>query len=229
MNYLNDERLDALAADYVMGTMVGAARQRFLRLMQSYQKVRERVWHWEQLLSPMNARLPLVPPPERVWSEVSRRIGFVNTHEQEAANDAQSTPWYAWGGGFATAAVLLLGVFLLMPTLQTSSLTEQVAVFKDGDQPLWLMEVSQGVLTVQASSAVTVSDEYDYELWIVPADGGSPISLGLVPESGQLSRMLAVNTHDIAIKAMAVSRELPGGSVSGLPGEVLYVTELTVL
>ena len=67
MNYVNDERLDALAADYVMGTMQGQARRRFVRLMQAYQKVRERVWHWEQLLAPMNGKIESRQPPERVW------------------------------------------------------------------------------------------------------------------------------------------------------------------
>ena len=229
MNYLKDERLDALASDYVMGTMQGLARARFIRLMQTYQKVRERVWFWEQMLAPMNERLPLQTPPAHVWNEISRRIGFSAMDNQVAANDETKSPWFPWGGGFATAAVLIMGIFFLMPVTEPVSLTEQVAVFKDGNQPLWLMEVSDGELTVQATSAVAMSDEYDYELWIVPADGGSPISLGLVPESGMLSRTLAVNTRDMAIKAMAVSRELPGGSVTGLPGEVLYVTELTIL
>jgi|TARA_B110000211_G_scaffold111453_1_gene129494 anti-sigma-K factor RskA len=229
MNYLKDERLDALASGYVIGTMQGLARERFIRLMQTYPAVRERVWFWEQMLAPLNERLPLQTPPVHVWNEISRRIGFSAMDSQVAANDETKSPWFVWGGGFATAAVLIIGIFFLMPVTEPVSFKEQVAVFKDGDQPLWLMEVSDGELTVQATSAVATSDEYDYELWIVPADGGSPISLGLVPESGILSQTLAVNTHDMAIKAMAVSRELPGGSVTGSPGEVLYVTELTIL
>jgi anti-sigma-K factor RskA len=229
MNYLKDERLDALASDYVMGTMQGLARERFIRLMQTYPAVRERVWFWEQMLAPLNERLPLQSPPPHMWNEISQRLGFTAMDSQVAANDDTKSPWFAWGGGFATAAVLIMGIFFLMPITEQTTLTEQVAVFKDGNQPLWLMEVSDGELTVQATNAVATSDEYDYELWIVPADGRSPISLGLVPESGMLSRTLAVNTRDMAIKAMAVSRELPGGSVTGLPGEVLYVTELTIL
>ncbi|MEK9713829.1 MAG: anti-sigma factor [Thalassolituus sp.] len=231
MNYLNDERLDALAADYVMGTMEGRARRRFVRLMQTYQKVRERVWHWEQLLAPMNARIEDQMPPERVWQEISRRVGFIDT-TQVAANDAAPLKGLmAWAGGFATAAVLLLGVFLLRPdpVMVPAAMTEQMAVFTQGEQPLWLMEVSGNELTVQATAAVQASDEHDYELWIVPEDGSAPVSLGLMPENGRITRALAVNTHDIAIKAVAVSLEAPGGSVTGAPGEVLYVTGLTIL
>ena len=111
MNYLKDERLDALASDYVMGTMQGLARARFIRLMQTYQKVRERVWFWEQMLAPMNERLPLQTPPAHVWNEISRRIGFSAMDNQVAANDETKSPWFAWGGGFATAAVLIMGIF----------------------------------------------------------------------------------------------------------------------
>jgi len=233
MNYLNDERLDALAADYVMGTMQGKARQRFVRLMQRYQKAREFVWRWEQLLAPMNETAHDQAPPARVWSEINRRIGLPLT-EVPAANDASVfSRIRTWSGGFATAAVLLLGVFMLREqapvTEPVISLTEQVAVFSQGEQPLWLMEVSGNELTVQATAAVQASDEHDYELWIVPEDGSAPVSLGLMPENGRITRALAVNTHDIAIKAVAVSLEAPGGSVTGAPGEVLYVTGLTIL
>jgi len=233
MNYLNDERLDALAADYVMGTMHGRARLRFMRLMQTYHKVRERVWHWEQLLAPMNEKVAPLTPPGHVWEEISRRIGFLESGlPTAAANDeSPSKGLFAWAGGFASAAVLLLGIFIITPeqTVPTAPLTEQVAVFKEGEQPLWLMEVSGNELTVQATSAVTASEDHDYELWIVPEDGSAPVSLGLMPEDGRVTRMLAVNTHDIAIKAVAVSLEAPGGSVTGAPGEVLYVTGLTIL
>ncbi|HCG78975.1 MAG TPA: hypothetical protein DE015_07160 [Oceanospirillales bacterium] len=235
MNYLNDERLDALAADYVMGTMQGQARRRFVRLMQAYQKVRERVWHWEQLLAPMNARVEDQQPPERVWQEISRRIGFIDTTQTAANDEPPGKGVMAWAGGFATAAVLLIGVFLMrpdptvVPGVVPETMIEQVAVFTQDDQPLWLMEVAGNELTVQATAAVETSDQHDYELWIVPEDGSAPVSLGLMPESGRITRALAVNTHDIAIKAVAVSLEAPGGSVTGAPGEVLYVTGLTIL
>lgn len=230
MNYLEDERLDALAADYVLGTMHGHARRRFLRLMQSYQKVRERVWQWEQLLSPMNARVEDKTPPSRVWNEISRRIGTVDT-SVPAANDDGTHGMKAWAGGFATAAVMLLAVFLIRPepAVEVAPLIEQVAVFTQDDQPLWLVEVAGDELTLQATDAVDVSDAHDYELWIVPADGGAPVSLGLLPEEGRLTRTLAINTIAMDIQAVAVSRELPGGSVTGSPGEVLYMTGLTIL
>lgn len=230
MNYLDDERLDALSADYVLGTMQGLARRRFLRLMQSYQKVRERVWHWEQLLAPMNDRVAEQTPPSRVWNEINRHIGVADT-SIPAANDDGNKNIKSWAGGFATAAVLLLAVFLISPepTVAPAPMVEQVAVFTVDEQPLWLVEVADNELTMQATGAVGVTDVNDYELWVVPADGSAPVSLGLLPEEGRLTRTLAVNTIAMDIQALAVSRELPGGSVTGTPGEVLYVTGLTVL
>jgi anti-sigma-K factor RskA len=82
---------------------------------------------------------------------------------------------------------------------------------------------------VQATAAVEQSADHDYELWIVAADGRAPISLGVVPESG----VLDVPRHDafdnLQIAALAISLEQPGGSVTGLPGQVLYTATLTTL
>jgi anti-sigma-K factor RskA len=67
-----------------------------------------------------------------------------------------------------------------------------------------------------------------YELWGLP-DGGAPVSLGLLPASGEVRRDL-VAAQRVALAAstkVAVSLEPAGGSPTGAPtGPVLYVAEL---
>lgn len=258
MNYLDNERLDALASDYVMGTMTGQARKRFLRLMQKKAKVRERVWWWEQMLDPMNDRLAPAEPPAHLWQGICAKLGLEDTTVvpfpgesnakpvervtpvQPAANDDDAR-WRPWAGGFATAAALLLTLYFGIPqqdavvdqvaveqTTVNQAVVEQMAVFSTEEgQPLWLVDVRADDLRLRATANVTQSTEFDYELWMIPADGGAPQSLGLMPEQGETVRLYSADLSAQAVSAIAISREAPGGSVTGAPGEVLYVTQLT--
>jgi anti-sigma-K factor RskA len=68
----------------------------------------------------------------------------------------------------------------------------------------------------------------DYELWALP-EGGAPVSLGLMPESGEAERELsaAQRTALSSASKVAVSLEPEGGSATGAPtGPVLYVAAL---
>ena len=97
MNYLNEERLDVLASRYVVGQMKGQARSRFRTLMQTYQKVRERVWYWERLLSPMNDSIPPRQPDDAVWAAIEQRLwpdAAIST--TLAANDEPSVTSPRW-------------------------------------------------------------------------------------------------------------------------------------
>ena len=233
MNYLNEERLDALASRYVVGQMKGQARSRFRTLMQTYQKVRERVWYWERLLSPMNDSIPPRQPDDAVWAAIEQRLwpdAAIST--TLAANDEPSVTSPRWQILLPVAASLLLGVLLIAQINRDPAavpMVTEVAVIQSDNQPLWLVEMTATQMTVRATQQVEQRNDADYELWIVPADGTAPVSLGLIPESGSLTRDRLAALDTLQIAALAVSREQPGGSVTGLPGEVLFTAQLTTL
>jgi anti-sigma-K factor RskA len=67
-----------------------------------------------------------------------------------------------------------------------------------------------------------------FELWALPDNGGAPVSLGLMPNSGELTRTLTEAQRSALLGAskVAVSLEPEGGSKTGLPtGPVLFVAE----
>ena len=66
MNYQDQELLDALAVDFILGAMKGAARKRFQRLMMANTQVRKTVWRWEQHLNPLAESLPATTPNNAV-------------------------------------------------------------------------------------------------------------------------------------------------------------------
>src|SRR5437868_3970610 len=70
-----DDALAAnLAAESVLGTLRGRARQRFERMMRGDGDIAAIVHHWEAGLVPMVAGLAPVTPPARVWKAIEERI-----------------------------------------------------------------------------------------------------------------------------------------------------------
>ena len=67
-----------------------------------------------------------------------------------------------------------------------------------------------------------------HELWALP-EGGAPVSLGLLPHTGDHHRVLnaAQRAALAGSKQIAVSLEREGGSPTGTPTEVLFAAPLS--
>jgi anti-sigma-K factor RskA len=105
----------------------------------------------------------------------------------------------------------------------------QVAVVAQPDgKPLWLVKLSERSLRVTAVGTPADQPGKSYELWMLP-DGGSPVSLGILPAAGEASVTLSDAQFAALARtpAIAVSLEPAGGSPTGLPtGPVLYTAPL---
>lgn len=230
MNYLQPERLNALAAEYVVGTLRGQARVRYQKLMMQYQAVSEATSQWEQYLDGFSQSLPPVSPPADVWETIQQRLGHTKPHAyKDAVVDFEQAKQARWKGVslLATAAALVLAVLLvtMQPTYAPDA-TQVAVVNNEENTPLWLIEISSAQMDIKTTQAFTALSDKDYELWMVPANGQAPISLGLLPELGNKALPTPDILLDSSITALAVSLEQPGGSVTGAPTEVLFVAPL---
>lgn len=228
MNYLTESRRHALAAEYVLGTMRGKARLRFRKLMMQSQLLTETTWLWEQHLNSLGETIPPVAPEQSVWQEISRQLGF-------DVSDNSPAPVFAGPTNrrWKTLASLAMAASILFAVLWVSSFTPSpapvthFAVMSNAENnPLWLIEVSDTQLLVRSTDKLEVSDDYDYELWMVPANGEAPVSLGVLPEKGNWKTATPAILRSENIAALAVSQEPPGGSPSGAPTTVLYTASL---
>ena len=86
MNLTDPERADAVAGEYVLGTLRGQARARFEHLAHGDRRLSDAVHRWEERLLPLAEALRPVAPPSRVWVAVLQRI------RGNAATRAQSSP-----------------------------------------------------------------------------------------------------------------------------------------
>lgn len=232
MNYLNQELQHALAAEYVLGTLRGRARVRFQKLQLRYPELKQITHQWENHINSLGEQLKPVSPDPLVWEKVVARLDGVSpqTTASNVVKLEKRASWWRNTTIFAVAASILLAVLMLNPQSPTVFSPERLTVVQNAQhKPLWLVEVFSQTIDVKATELVESKTSNDYELWMVPSNGNAPISLGLLPQQGQatLAKIDQFDAMDIA--ALAVSLEPLGGSPSGAPTEVLFVSELVLL
>ena len=231
MDYSRAERADALAADYVTGTLRGAARRRFEALLPAHPALRRAVQAWQARLLPLTLSVEPVPPSAAVWKRIEARIADTST--RPAAVRGLSF----WRGlaGFASVAALALAALLatpgpvLPPVVIVLNATDAAASTTAGSTAGSIVASISGdgraVVTRPVVNVALQSDRV-LELWAVPGSG-APRSLGLISASGATVVSKAQQLKGAA--ALAVSLEPTGGSPTGAPtGPVLYVGKLTL-
>lgn len=237
MNYLDQERQDALAAEYVLGTMRGSARKRFQQLLVQYPSLRATTDRWEQHINNLGEQVKPISPDPIVWEKVKARLAFDKasdfTVDKNKVVPIKASPQSRWKTftALSSAAAIILAVLLIRGNYPVATPpVEQLSVMQNADnQPMWLIEIRRNDLTTIATNNVTKRTQNDYQLWMLAEDGRPPISLGLLPQSGMKTLVKIDSFEQLDIAALAVSLEPLGGSVNGSPTEVLFVSELATL
>ena len=238
MNYLNAELLDRLAAEYVAGTLRGAARRRFEGLLGAHIPARLAVRRWEQRLIGLSTRLPPVQPSASVWQSIESKVAPSRTATPAPGPASQRF----WQGVAASVAVLavILGTLLAVrePAVQVQVQVERhavesahTAVVADATAPIWLVNAfpQLGELRVTAMRSVDLPADRSFELWMLPDSGAAPVSLGVLPRSGVAVLPLTGDKLQVltATSKLAVSIEPLGGSPTGAPtGPIPYAAPL---
>lgn len=228
MDYGRPPLAEALAAQYVAGTLRGRARRRFEALLPGHPALRTAVRAWQDRLMPMTAVIAPEPPPARVWQGIETRLW--------PAEARAAAPWWQrlalWRGvaALATSAAFALAVLVANPTVQPP-----VVVVLQGTgeaaAPSFVASISGDgrALVTQPIQPVALQPDRVLELWAVPPKG-TPRSLGLISAKGTTlvpRGKLAASLVKGDTAALAVSLEPPGGSPTGAPtGPVLYAGKL---
>ena len=219
MKASNRELVDRLASEYVLGTLRGRARRRFERWLVSPQ-VKAMVTAWEERLAGLEPPLEKVTPPATVWRGIEGRL--------ELRSGRHTVRWLAIAASVLLVAVL--GVMMMQKPSTPQLLATQRASIAAEQTIYWQVEL----LGQNEEVRILVQAPHDLEsgkaleLWALP-DGGSPVSLGLLPTQGEYRRVLtaAQRAALAGSKQLAVSLEPAGGSPTGLPtGPVLHVAPL---
>ena len=177
-----------LCGEYVLGTLRGPARRRFVQLLRRDASLLAEVTLWEAQLTPLAftaSHISPQVPSDAVWQGIDARLF---AHKPQHARTQTKTSWWnnllLWrtasfasaAAAFAMAAVLLAG--------KPDSPSMATAVLADAGDPRIIVEQPKpGIMMVHMVKPWKASTTTSLELWIVPKDG-APISLGLINDEG---------------------------------------------
>ncbi len=188
------DRLQALAGEYVLGTLSRAEHQSVAAQLATNPALRAAVADWEQRFLPLLSLVEPELPPEQLWPRITRSLDQL-PQAKEAARTAAAArkplPWWRdleslalWrgltAGGFAIASVLA-AVLLLQAAPQPGTRYMVVLVAPEDRAPGWVMQTSSarqieliplGMAEVPAGKAL--------ELWTKADAWNAPVSLGLI-------------------------------------------------
>ncbi len=227
MDYSRPERADALAADYVTGTLRGAARRRFEGLLPAHPALRRAVQAWQARLLPLTVSIEPVTPSPAVWKRIEARIA----ESSPRSAPVRGLPFWRGLAAFASVAALALAGLLASPgpvqppVVIVLNATEAASGAAAGSIVASISGDGRAVVTRPIVNVALQGDRV-LELWAVPGSG-TPRSLGLISASG--ATVVSKTQQLKGAAALAVSLEPTGGSPTGAPtGPVLYVGKLTL-
>jgi anti-sigma-K factor RskA len=221
----NRELVDRLAAEYVLGTLRGRARRRFERWLVSPQ-VGALVKAWEDRLAGLEPALHGVTPPASAWRGIEERLALKQLGRRPA------TRWLA-----IAASILFFGLVGVFALYQMGGQQAQLAsthrsfIQADPETIYWRVEFlgDNQQISLHVHQVHDLPPGKAHELWVLPASGAAPVSLGLLPHTGDHHRTLTAAQRAALAGAatIAVSLEPAGGSPNGSPTEVLLTAPIS--
>lgn len=242
MNYNRADLLDRLASEYVLGTLHGAARRRFEKLLIESPAARGAVQSWEQRLAALAASVPPITPSPRVWSATEARIA--STAASAVAGRGTDRSWWSslWKPalGFAFGAALTFGLVQLMPgafvSLDGLAQREQalpqsyVGLLQDreGLPTLLVSSTRHGTrVSVKSLRPIAVPVGKVAQVWALPKEG-APFPIGIAvptkPPGSTTFEMSATSEKLLSnVTRLAVSFEDAPARAGATPGEFVLI------
>jgi anti-sigma-K factor RskA len=228
------EEREALAGEYVLGTLDWRTAAAVERAMQTDAALREAVAAWEARLAPLAVlATPEAPPPDlwaRIEASLPRDPAAAARPAPMAAPRRTGWLWRSWALGATAVAAGLAGVLVLRPAEQPAPRLMTV-LLTQSDQPAWLVEAEGNALRLAAvGQQAPPADDRVRQLWALPQGATAPTSLGLIPrEAGRYTvqpQAVGITPHPGML--VEITLEPPGGSPTGRPtGPVLFIGRLT--
>jgi anti-sigma-K factor RskA len=227
---------DALAGEYVLGTLDARSAARVAAALASDAALRGAVAAWERRLAPLSALALPEAPPEGLWDRIDAAIApaAAPAAALAIARPAERRPrlalWRIWAIGATLIAAAFAGVAYVPRTPAPGFMAVLVA---GQSQPAFAAMVRPGgelhlaAMTSMAGSRPQAPAGKQWELWGMPPGAKAPTSLGLIPMQGGTLNIATPAVRPQKDMLIMISVEPPGGSPTGQPtGPVVFFGRL---
>ena len=227
---LNDDELQRLASEYVLGTLTAPERADVEQRLPGDALLRDAVDAWERRLLPLTALAPPEDPSPQLWPRIASTLFTPKAIKQAGG-------WQAWwnslafwrilaGGGLATAAALAVTVTMQLQAPNGPGYLV-VLVAPQDKAPGWIVQASNKNsrdLSLIPLGPTVVPRQKSLQFWTKGKDWGAPVSLGLVRPGQTLKLKLDKLPPMQAEQLFEITLEPETGSPTGRPtGPILYI------
>ena len=210
----------ALAAEYALGTLRGAARIQFEKKMREEPELAAEVARWQEAFTQLDNQIVPVIPPASVWKRIQHNLALQPARLPVPAKRPVRA-YLGWALAAGLAALLLIPRLLVQPETPTPVAVLASSAGAQNGQWVVSVDMSTRSLMLTPLKAQGIADNHSLELWAIPP-GGKPRSLGLLNTQQPTQLALAEKMPDPGY-TLAISLEPRGGSPTGQPtGAVLY-------
>ena len=218
----DSEDLDALAGEYVLGTLDADERAAAEARRIVDARLNQAIAAWELRLAPLNDLVPEVEPAADLLTRIHRKIDASSTPADNVVNLNRSrNRWRAAALASSALAAGLALAFVVQKSFVGSAPEKFVALLqKDPTSPGFVVEVDlvRHELSFRPVAAKAVPGK-SYELWMIHDKIGAPKPLGITADGGTLLRpvLTAADIEAAPTATFAVTLEPEGGAPDGRP------------
>lgn len=231
---LPDEDRDAVAAEWVLGTLDARTAAAVGQALASDPALADAVAAWERRLAPLAELAPPEAPPAGLWQRIERQVMPDRTvvPRRAARPSWRGRLLAGWAVG-ATVAAGLLGVVAIRGTGGPTPV--MTVLLSDRTQAAWTATAGpDGALRLAAFPPVAggadqpVAADRVLQVWALPQGATAPTSLALLPPGQRSATITAPALRPVPGMLIEISLEPPGGSLLGRPsGPVLFIGRLS--
>jgi anti-sigma-K factor RskA len=215
--------LDALCGEYLVGTLRAGPRRRFERALREEPLVAARLATWQRGFAPRPSAHMRVQPDPATWRRLETGLDLAKFKRRWWRRVGL---WRLWATAATAALVVVVGI-QIQRVEAPRQLTEIARLGAKDQAPMVTASLSKDhqFLELRSARPVEAGAQQSYELWLIPKEGGAPLSLAVL---GRLDARLIVpqryRTRLQSGATLAVSVEPAGGSPTGAPtGPVILV------
>ena len=233
-----EDDIDGLAAEYVLGSLDPSERSAVDVRRRRDPALATAIGAWERRLAPLSQQVPEVEPPAQLFDAILNRISAPRSAEV-ALLRRHARRWRsiaAAATALAACVGLAVGWFLheriVEPTLLVAELYRAAGTSTADEMmnPAFVVRVDLNACKITAR-AVTAQPRpgRNYQLWIMREGVPAPEALGVLtgPEALTAPCPAPFSPASLLNATLAVSQEPDGGSATGTPtGPLAFIGKL---